>query len=53
MAYLVKPFNVNDLIPAIEVAVSRFSEIEEDEPPWRLLVSDYEEWLARKHEEET
>lgn len=27
MAYLVKPFNVNDLIPAIEVAVSRFSEI--------------------------
>jgi D-lyxose ketol-isomerase len=26
--------------------VSRFSEIEEDEPPWRLLVSDYEEWLA-------
>ena len=27
MAYLVKPFNINDLIPAIEVAVSRFSEI--------------------------
>lgn len=27
MAYLVKPFNVNDLIPAIEVAVSRFGEI--------------------------
>jgi AmiR/NasT family two-component response regulator len=27
MAYLVKPFNVNDLIPAIEVAISRFSEI--------------------------
>jgi AmiR/NasT family two-component response regulator len=26
-AYLVKPFNINDLIPAIEVAVSRFSEI--------------------------
>ena len=27
MAYLVKPFNITDLIPAIEVAVSRFSEI--------------------------
>ncbi len=27
MAYLVKPFNASDLIPAIEVAVSRFSEI--------------------------
>ena len=27
MAYLVKPFSVTDLIPAIEVAVSRFSEI--------------------------
>jgi response regulator NasT len=27
MAYLVKPFNINDLIPAIEVAVSRFSEV--------------------------
>src|SRR3954470_3840672 len=27
MAYLVKPFNATDLIPAIEVAVSRFSEI--------------------------
>ena len=27
MAYLVKPFNVSDLIPAIEVAVSRFGEI--------------------------
>ena len=26
MAYLVKPFNITDLIPAIEVAVSRFSE---------------------------
>src|SRR5690349_3084254 len=29
MAYLVKPFNITDLIPAIEVAVSRFSEIAE------------------------
>src|SRR3981189_1853442 len=27
MAYLVKPFSVTDLIPAIEVAMSRFSEI--------------------------
>ncbi|EUA35200.1 putative transcriptional regulatory protein pdtaR [Mycobacterium xenopi 3993] len=27
MAYLVKPFTVSDLIPAIELAVSRFSEI--------------------------
>ena len=27
MAYLVKPFNVTDLNPAIEVAVSRFGEI--------------------------
>lgn len=27
MAYLVKPFTVTDLIPAIEVALSRFSEI--------------------------
>ena len=29
MAYLVKPFSMTDLIPAIEVAVSRFSEITE------------------------
>jgi two-component system, response regulator PdtaR len=29
MAYLVKPFSITDLIPAIEVAVSRFSEITE------------------------
>ncbi len=27
MAYLVKPFSINDLIPAVEVAVSRFNEI--------------------------
>ena len=27
MAYLVKPFSVTDLIPAIEVAVSRFGEL--------------------------
>ena len=29
MAYLVKPFSIGDLIPAIEVAVSRFSEMTE------------------------
>ncbi|MDT5094537.1 MAG: two-component system, response regulator PdtaR [Mycobacterium sp.] len=29
MAYLVKPFSATDLVPAIEVAVSRFSEITE------------------------
>jgi two-component system, response regulator PdtaR len=29
MAYLVKPFSINDLIPAIEVAVSRFNELTE------------------------
>jgi two-component system, response regulator PdtaR len=29
MAYLVKPFSINDLLPAIEVAVSRFNEITE------------------------
>jgi response regulator NasT len=27
MAYLVKPFTRNDLVPAIEMAVSRFAEI--------------------------
>jgi two-component system, response regulator PdtaR len=27
MAYLVKPFNRSDLVPAIEIAVSRFSEL--------------------------
>ncbi|MEU5842625.1 response regulator [Rhodococcus sp. NPDC047139] len=29
MAYLVKPFSKTDLVPAIEVAVSRFSELRE------------------------
>jgi len=28
MAYLVKPFNKSDLVPAIEMAVSRFAEIQ-------------------------
>jgi response regulator NasT len=27
MAYLVKPFSISDLVPAIEVALSRFREI--------------------------
>jgi len=27
MAYLVKPFNISDLVPAIELAVSRFTEL--------------------------
>ena len=29
MAYLVKPFSISDLVPAIEVAVSRFDELTE------------------------
>jgi AmiR/NasT family two-component response regulator len=29
MAYLVKPFSKNDLVPAIEMAVSRFAELQE------------------------
>ena len=29
MAYLIKPFSISDLVPAIELAVSRFSEITE------------------------
>ena len=28
MAYLVKPFNKSDLVPAIEMAVSRFAELD-------------------------
>lgn len=28
MAYLVKPFNKNDLMPAIEIAISRFAELQ-------------------------
>ena len=26
--------------------IARFSDIEEDEPPVHLLVSDYDKWLA-------
>ncbi len=25
--------------------IGRFAEIEEDEAPWHLLVSDYDRWL--------
>jgi response regulator NasT len=28
MAYLVKPFSASDLVPAIEMAVSRFAEVD-------------------------
>ena len=38
MAYLVKPFTITDLIPAIEVAVSRFSEIAELEKEVAITV---------------
>lgn len=27
MAYLVKPFSISDLVPAVELAVSRFREV--------------------------
>ena len=30
LAYLVKPFQKNDLIPAIEVAIGRFRELQDD-----------------------
>jgi AmiR/NasT family two-component response regulator len=29
MAYLVKPFTKNDLVPAVEMAVSRFAEVQQ------------------------
>jgi len=44
MAYLVKPFSISDLIPAIEVALSRFSEITELERE----VADLGERLATR-----
>ena len=28
------------------VPIGRFSSVEEDEPPLRLLVSDYDRWMA-------
>lgn len=36
--------DTNDNI--FEEPIGRFADIEEDEPPLRLLVSDYEKWLA-------
>lgn len=45
MAYLVKPFSKSDLVPAIEVAVSRFSELRELE---REIAGLSERFEARK-----
>jgi len=44
MAYLVKPFNKNDLVPAIEVAVGRFQEMHALDAE----VSDLKERLAAR-----
>ena len=44
MAYLVKPFSISDLIPAIEVALSRFAEITELE---REVADLGERWETR------
>jgi len=44
MAYLVKPFTKNDLVPAIEIAVSRFAEINVLEKE----ISDLAETLATR-----
>lgn len=45
MAYLVKPFSITDLVPAIEVAISRFREISQLE---REVVTLGERLEARK-----
>jgi two-component system, response regulator PdtaR len=45
MAYLVKPFSKSDLVPAIEVAVSRFAELRELE---REVAGLSERFEARK-----
>lgn len=44
MAYVVKPFSINDLVPAIEMAVSRFAEVKQLE----LEVADLGEQLATR-----
>jgi two-component system, response regulator PdtaR len=44
MAYLVKPFSKTELVPAIEMAVSRFAELRQLESE----VSDLEEQLATR-----
>src|ERR1700741_1369439 len=59
MAYLVNPFSITDLIPAIEVAVSRFSEIAalesevaslSDRLETRKLVERAKGFLQNKHQ---
>ena len=59
MAYLVKPFSASDLVPAIEVAVSRFTEISElerevetlsDRLETRKLVERAKGLLQAKHQ---
>ncbi|CAN5125843.1 MAG: ANTAR domain-containing response regulator [Nocardioides sp.] len=42
MAYLVKPFTISDLVPAIEVAVSRFAELTQLEKEVEGLVDRLE-----------
>src|SRR5689334_662002 len=44
MAYLVKPFNGNELVPAIEMAVSRFAEVQALE----LEVADLQDRLETR-----
>lgn len=44
MAYLVKPFNQSDLVPAIEIALSRFAEIRQLESE----IGDLTEQLAAR-----
>ena len=44
MAYVVKPFTVDDLVPAIEIAISRAEEMEQGDPA-------YLEWIARETRE--
>ena len=44
MAYLVKPFSKSDLVPAIEMAVSRFAEL----APLEAEVADLAERLETR-----
>ena len=44
MAYLVKPFNKSDLVPAVEIAISRFSEVQQ----LASEVTDLEEQLLTR-----
>ena len=61
MAYLVKPFSISDLIPAMELAVSRFSEISalekevatlSDRLETRKLVERAKGLLQTKHQDD-